>query len=590
MKIIVNGQEAAIKESESFEYIIENSLFTEADAYSLEIHFPIKDCVHNQEIFGVIETPNIPENTTFECLLIDDNFYKKGLLTILSSNESEVVAQFLEGMSATNFQSYLSNIHLTELNLGEYSDERAGYTHYPTLFGPDTGYGRVVVWSDIGGFRSPNDYFNPIVELYLDELIKRVITQIGYSYDISELYQISFFSHLVVLNDLPAIPGWSPEFEIYKYADAMPYWTVLEFFTELELLFGGRFVINELTKTITFKSLRNLYDSSNRVKLSPTSTYEVTVNPDEVKNYRGNLNISFPDDVKENDVQDCQWLIEVCAEESHLHEMSITEINSHLSSRQYDYLTGRINHDSVKNLYATPVLYEDIEYKGAGDVSHTVKQILYPAINQYPSMKNVGEKKELRIIPATFTCLKGIIVQHGDGIGIYTTTRNPQIKGSKVNRIDPIDFNPTAPYDVLQEGEYEEKDKHPENIWLTIDDLTGSAPFSEANTYCKRFEEIRRMYVIGSGADEEQYPFTVMIQENSQSLSLLDPQIVNNNKIPMIDNSRKYVFNFLMDGVPDVTSEFIIRGERYVCAKITANITTSGISQLKKGEFYKVVS
>lgn len=53
-----------------------------------------------------------------------------------------------------------------------------------------------------------------------------------------------------------------------------------------------------------------------------------------------------------------------------------------------------------------------------------------------------------------------------------------------------------------------------------------------------------------------------------------------------IEPTQKTTFKFLADKVPDVRAPFIIRGKRYVCEKLTATFTESGMSQLIKGVFY----
>ena len=59
MKIIVDGKEAVLKAGSSFEYISENPLFTEAEGYSLEIEFPLKDCPENILIFGALHVQGV---------------------------------------------------------------------------------------------------------------------------------------------------------------------------------------------------------------------------------------------------------------------------------------------------------------------------------------------------------------------------------------------------------------------------------------------------------------------------------------------------------------------------------------------------
>ena len=56
-----------------------------------------------------------------------------------------------------------------------------------------------------------------------------------------------------------------------------------------------------------------------------------------------------------------------------------------------------------------------------------------------------------------------------------------------------------------------------------------------------------------------------------------------------IDDRKKYTFSFLSDTIPNPRALFYIRGQRYVCEKITATFHESGKSQLLKGVFYRVL-
>ena len=56
-----------------------------------------------------------------------------------------------------------------------------------------------------------------------------------------------------------------------------------------------------------------------------------------------------------------------------------------------------------------------------------------------------------------------------------------------------------------------------------------------------------------------------------------------------IDACRKYEFSFLSDTMPDVRAVFIIHGKRYLCAQIKTDIDQNGMSQLKKGTFYRIL-
>lgn len=95
------------------------------------------------------------------------------------------------------------------------------------------------------------------------------------------------------------------------------------------------------------------------------------------------------------------------------------------------------------------------------------------------------------------------------------------------------------------------------------------------------------------------YPFVdnVVIYEDwsgyfrpHTSLRLNDSNANRMRSVYHIDTKRKYTFKFLTDILPNPRSLFLIRGKRYICEKLTATFSESGISQLVKGVFWQVLN
>ena len=95
------------------------------------------------------------------------------------------------------------------------------------------------------------------------------------------------------------------------------------------------------------------------------------------------------------------------------------------------------------------------------------------------------------------------------------------------------------------------------------------------------------------------YPFPIidtvttfgeqLYYEKNMSLRLKDRGKFEEETIKYeIDTSVKYSFSFLADEIPNPRTLFYIKGQRYLCEKITATFTENGMSQLLKGVFYKV--
>ncbi len=91
MQIYVNNKLAVLKEGTSFEFVVENRMFSGSDGYTLTITFPLKDCPGNLAIFGHINRADVvARKVIFDCEIRDRGFYKFGSITVTEINESEV--------------------------------------------------------------------------------------------------------------------------------------------------------------------------------------------------------------------------------------------------------------------------------------------------------------------------------------------------------------------------------------------------------------------------------------------------------------------------------------------------------------------
>ena len=147
MKILVNGREAVLKANASFEYVSENPLFTEAEDYTMEIPFPMKDCPQNISIFGPLHVKGVDiSKVSFPCEIQTDAFVKSGILTITSVSDTEVKGQFLEGMSQQNFASSLPDVYLTDLDFSQWDGTKGGWENFPDFSKVYDSQGYVIGW------------------------------------------------------------------------------------------------------------------------------------------------------------------------------------------------------------------------------------------------------------------------------------------------------------------------------------------------------------------------------------------------------------------------------------------------------------
>lgn len=117
--LIIEGREAALPDSLSFDYLSENRHFTDADDFTLSITLPLRGCRPNEAIFGNINRLDTKvDKTSYDAELICANFHKYGTVQILTIERGELKVQFLEGKSVSNSAVDINQTYINTLKLG----------------------------------------------------------------------------------------------------------------------------------------------------------------------------------------------------------------------------------------------------------------------------------------------------------------------------------------------------------------------------------------------------------------------------------------------------------------------------------------
>lgn len=594
MKILVNGKIAALKKGSSFEYVSENRSFTDADDYSLSISFPLADCPDNIAIFGHLNRTDIDKTqVVFDCEISDIYFYKAGVITITEISNTEIKAQFLEGRSASNYDISFDDIYINELELGSPvstippsnpNDTWRGlilgqeYVALPWVNNTSGNIQNDVVFAD-GIYKWGEDVSNLSFFPYLIVITKRICEALGYEYDFAAWDNSEDKKYLIICNALPAV--W----DIPQFARALPHWSVTEYFEKLEQFLGCEFDINHKAKTISLTFTKTILSSASTVSIEnvlDSFTSEVTT--DDESNYIEYATIRY----KESDHQmqkfySCRWLV------------------------QGDYIEV-VNYDTLDELLIENKQFARCRtfYRGS-----TANKILYAKdVDTYFVIRCLRNEQEL--------VDNGVVKQY------YTyricTLQPINIFGDKVvsedisNEIE-LDFVPVCIDETeeskgncifLNVGDFDESalgehDREPTEEEEQLSDVSQPVPINildrgEQNSKTEYFDKINVAFWDGAICNVGKLPVPIIdrIRINpdwTYSLSPYSLRLVNSSTNPVFDINpkQKYSFSFLMNEMPDVRSVFYINGKKYLCEKITTTFTENGISQLKKGVFYRII-
>lgn len=622
MDIIINGRSAVLKKDFSFDYICENRLFMGRDGYTLNIAFPLKDCPQNIAIFGHINRMDVAKDiVSLECAIIDGETSLFGALSVLKISEVEAECQFAEGRCAQTLEDPFEDVYISDLDLGT-----------PTVTNPanispemawksiDDGASEVALpWVNENSPTAPNNWVtfsgglyswdaeNKFLswQPYLIVIARRICEAVGYEYDFSE-WEDCPLRHLIICNTLPG--GW----EMKEYANMMPDWSVSEFFEKLELFLMCEFDFDHKGKTVGMRFISSVLAEVAPVKIDDVvDSYSVDVSQDGSSScsYMGARRIAF------KECSHAMWPFYSCD----------WYVSERKAVKHYDTLADLLAANRRRDSYNGVHRVEWGQSMGEGYLHGltTVSCLMYAAdVDAYFVFRSYGTE----------------LVNTAGGKDNYAQLYELQpvnVFGSgsvesEDAQSDEIEFVPVCVMDT----NVSDDDDMGRMMFLNPGSSSGASSSSGTGARPGNGGYGNGSFVSGSESDEIRQPGPVMAIENGRQSEQADfysevyvafwtgtiPE-PGKSPYPIIDGysmvsrswtdirmpglsmrlsgalaglakinpSQKFKFSWISSDLPDPRAIFNIRGQRYVCEKITATFSTDGMSQLLKGEFYPLL-
>ena len=584
MQLIIDGKKAVLKKGSSFDYVSENRAFSDADDYTLSITLPLAGCPGNLDIFGHLDRMDADSrHIVLEASLVDRGFSKNGVVTVVEASETEVKVQFLEGRSVQNFLDTFDNIYINELDLGSYpSSTLPDYVSHGDIDHGQTSVALPWVNDSSDGFMNNEvvvedgtykwaDSTKGIGKLsympYLISITERICRAVGYTFDFSE-WEASPEKNLLICNVLPA--SWN----IPQFARALPHWTVAEYFEELEKILICEFNIDHRIKHIDVRFSKNIERQKSIVRIDKvvdSFTSEISYE-DELCQYKGIANIRYAD---RGDslwkIQQCQWLIDLMKTNGK-HFKEFQTWNAYMSWAQEQW--GPLAAPWFTTKTAERTLAESLLIHIVENDSYHMYRVTPPdpgaqyynmcfyqwlTVNIFGDYINSPESDndiELQCVPAR---VDSTDYDHGQCLFLDPSS----FKEKEVVDSDGV-LQPVA-YSTFLNGEPDTDAEYYDKILLAYWD----------GHSCNQ----------SSAAQEKILPPCPYVNERFS----LKNRYKNYMGGLKVNPKEKMVISFLSTTVPDVRAVYQIRGKRYLCEKITATFTETGMSQLLKGVFYPIV-
>lgn len=603
MEIRINGKRAMLKKGTSFEYVAENRLFSGSDGYTLSITFPLRHCRENLNIFGHINRMDvIAGKVIFDCEIRDRNFYKFGSITITEINDAEVKTQFLEGRSEQNFDKTFDKVYINELDLG--SPPTTSKTAITPLNAWQPNHSNPVCvalpWVNdySGNIQNKAEHFiNDALQNrshyewsvdttglswqpYLIYITKKICEAVGYTPDFSKWEDSEEYKYLLICNTLPFawyMPG---------FANALPHWTVEEYFEKLELFLGGEFDFDHRGKRISFAFTQATLAEKQPVQLEhiiEEHSTEVKVEEENCE-YAEQKNLFYKDcDHEMWKFYSCDWFIKGWQNRI-IRYKSLTE----LMNANRGYATWRGQHGRNSNI--DKLLYaEDCDaYFVIRAVSRQI-QIEVRAGHIY-----VYYLYKCRLQPVNL--FGGRIVKDDEEADSQEIEFVPAWIDDTEEKYGRVLFLSFSAYDEDNNTTSENDSDHPFMQTHTVSSLAAGEKDKKAEYYDRIYVGFWDGSQNTMGKLPRPWVEDIEIRDDWSNFNYLHFSLRINNRqqnrrriIHNIEPKMKTTFKFLSDNIPDVRSVFHIRGKKYLCEKITATFTENGMSQLLKIVCYPIV-
>lgn len=596
MELIINGRPASIKQGSSFDLLLENRSFTEADAFTMSITLPLAGCPENLAIFGHINRKDVAlGHVRLPASLVAGGFTRDGIVAMVEMSDLEIKCQFLEGRSVQNYDTTFDTIFINELDLGSFdssltdapadrmkSVDQADYVAIPWVNNASGNIQNKVVRNGSTWAWDTSECSGLSCQLYLIRLAERVFEALEYDVDFSA-WEASPYVNLVCFNALPY--AWDRS----DFAGAMPHWTVSQFVSELESFLNAFIDIDHVRRTarLTFRAAL-ARTSSQFIVRDPADSFTVEQTDTDESGYLDTANYYYA----ANDYDrvwkfwSCDWLVDALPK--YVASVDTLEQLRAIGEQWETSSGGEHRNSALSKIWWCKEANAHFIFRGVetwphlivgGQERYTTRYVLEPINifgNSLGPIEDDQATVELRIIP--------VAIDHTDNAnGFCVFVEAP---GSYDEDGDAADIDNTAassaPYQQIPERNLRAGQREDKAYYDTL--MVGFWHGPKLQGLKNLPQPPVVSHIARTGA------MTFSLDSETLSLRREGPAASEYQTTAWdIDPFHKYTIRFISDEVPDPTALFIIDNKRYLCLRLTVSFTEFDKSSVIKGEFYQVL-
>lgn len=647
MKLTINGIEAELKADTTFKLVRENPYFSENSDYTFDVALPLRECPQNRLIFGLLDRPEVAHadllTKKYNMQLICPPIILAGIAIVTACNANEVKVQLKGG---TTGLLNVTEATVNRIGLGKAWDslgeiEEGGETWNPGVTSNDTirffhyasgnnpgnkarmlAHGtqsqtdsvcfpilsttdelvanpwtrtnlpnitaRMAMYMSNAETQARHPQYTILApQPYLLDIMKRVVKAIGYKVGDWEYYNTDRLAWgLFIANSRGSM---------YR-ADALPEWTLSEFFNELQNFFGCVFVVRD-GKTVDMIPREYFYKSGER-----TVNITEIVDDWEVEHDSEGESIGSSDGNVDYDWPEVSTILRLPDE--------VWEHADRLECKTYEEVEKYVNQMSEEDKETSPYLFHVAETDKLYALLHntaTEKFDLY-RVGQFEPLWRRKEKRDidtnLRIVPASWAPATGFWSEHDkhsvstfyesnikNCVPILKTT-DVCLTNKSVYSIDAA-INPNTPDNSQPSDTKKEVMEVAYNCYPYCSQSYGIPyyPAAIGQPYMENEETLLPDIPPFFNINNEEVPlpagpFTLCKNNvRSETGTVGDYMTV----APIIDTRTTHIFTYVGTGtLLDPSLPYLIRGRRYACRKLEITIDHRGIQPIVRGYFFEL--
>lgn len=574
--------------SQGFKLTRENPYFTSSDTYTMEVTLPMEILANRMFFENLHRIERTKRPPTMKArLLVNNSMVLDGSAKVTQVSESAVKVQLLGGNSEINFLSKDSKIYIDEMEI-PYKITSS----LPDLFPPREGVDAetYLVYDETQGkYQNHHTYYpEPILGFFrpsapgiqpnLMQVTHKIFEECGYT---------------VIRNDVNVAPWNRLLVANAKYIEetshVLPHWLVSDFVKEFCNFFNCTLVVDQREKTVSIVSNMTFFSEQVPIELQPVEEYTAEVSEEGSVRSMASDTIAF--DMSGSSCHDYD-----CIDDS-IRDNAPQQTFSSKAAALEAY-NAKSAEEKDKMIYVTPVGRFTGWKHDYSDVNGSEENMLFTQIDVFgPLKRNSGNEIALKIVPVAIgdEPVRYYTIFDAQGGEYKVTMRYPSLENPTGNDVEwmPDDQGQVSKdsiQDMIEGSASIEKPQKEDRLQVMFYDdvmqtVTEMPEGMEKITIQLRLPFTDWQYKkCHSGNEHLHWSLSLNPTEADHYLGELHRNSYS------INVKSKETFKFLADAIPSVTGVFIIRGKRYACEKIEANVTANGVDRLMTGYFYEMTS